>query len=206
MTRDRDVQAFHRRSARYESGWMGELHRRIADGTADIALGCCRTPVRVLDVGCGTGYLLRRLAHRCPGALEVVGVDPAPGMIEVARGVARNDTRIEFFDGAAELLPFPAGRFDLVVSTTSFHHWSDQRAGLAECHRVMSSGGSLVLTDLFSVLLLPTLLAGHHGRVRTKRRATKLLEEVGFRSATWHDLSGITVLAGTLVRTVTAAK
>jgi SAM-dependent methyltransferase len=39
----------------------------------------------------------------------------------------------------AERLPWPAATFDLVVSTTSFDHWTDQRAGLAECARVLAA-------------------------------------------------------------------
>jgi SAM-dependent methyltransferase len=60
--------------------------------------------------------------------------------------------------------PWPAATFDLVVSTTSFDHWADQQAGLAECARVLAPGGCLVLADLFSALLLPTLLAGRRGK------------------------------------------
>ena len=77
--------------------------------------------------------------------------------------------------GTAEQLPWPAATFDLVVSTTSFDHWADQRAGLAQCARVLAPGGCLVLADLFSVLLLPTLLAGRRDKARTRRRATQSL-------------------------------
>ena len=66
-----------------------------------------------------------------------------------------------------------------MVSTTSFDHWSDQRAGLAECVRVMRPGGWLVLVDQFSYLLAPSLLAGRRGKARTKRRANRLLGPVG---------------------------
>ena len=117
------------------------------------------TPRRLLDVGCGTGYLLRLLAKRCPNASELAGVDPAPSMIETAQQTA-DDRRLRFTVGAAERLPYPDHHFALVVSTTSFDHWADQRAGLGECARVLAPGGHLVLADLFSPLLLPTLLAG----------------------------------------------
>ncbi|HJY65128.1 MAG TPA: class I SAM-dependent methyltransferase, partial [Streptosporangiaceae bacterium] len=43
---------------------------------------------RVLDVGCGSGYLLRLLASRGPDAAELAGLDPAPGMIKVAAASA----------------------------------------------------------------------------------------------------------------------
>jgi ubiquinone/menaquinone biosynthesis C-methylase UbiE len=135
----------------------------------------------VLDVGCGTGHLLRLLAGRCPQATELAGIDPAPSMIEAA-GQAACDRRLRFTVGAAERLPYPDDAFDLVVSTTSFDHWADQKAGLGECARVLALGGHLVLADLFSSLLLPTLLAGRRGKARTRRRASQLLSAAGSRA------------------------
>ena len=46
-------------------------------------------------------------------------------------------------------VPYRDGSFDLVVSVTSFDHWSDQLAGLRECHRVLVPGSHLVLVDQF---------------------------------------------------------
>jgi ubiquinone/menaquinone biosynthesis C-methylase UbiE len=206
MAHDRDVQPFHERASGYESGWLGELHHRIADRTADTALACRPAPLRVLDLGCGTGYLLRQLALRCHQVVELVGLDPAPGMVDVARSTSRRDARLHIRQGRAERVPYPEGSFDLVISTTSFDHWADQGAGLTECARVLGPGGTLVLTDFFSVLLTPTLLVGHRGHARTVRRTNGLIAAAGFQSITWHRLSGVTVLAGLLIRTVTAAK
>jgi ubiquinone/menaquinone biosynthesis C-methylase UbiE len=139
-------------------------------------------PKRILDVGCGTGYLLGRFAARAPGAEVLAGIDAvAPAMIEVAR-VGAADDRLRFVAGTAERLPWPAATFDLVVSTTSFDHWADQRAGLAECARLLAPGGCLVLADLFSALLLPTLLAGRRGKARTRRRAARLLTAAGLHA------------------------
>ena len=162
MARDRDVAAFDERAHGYDEGWRGRMHHQIADRTADLALTCLPAPSRILDVGCGTGYLLGRLAARLPLAEVLAGIDPAPAMITVARAAAAD--RLRFVVGTAERLPWPAESFDLVVSTTSFDHWADQRAGLAQCARVLAPGGCLVLADLFSVLLLPTLLAGRRAR------------------------------------------
>jgi ubiquinone/menaquinone biosynthesis C-methylase UbiE len=145
-------------------------------------------------VGCGTGYLLRRLAARVPEAGELAGIDAAPAMIETARKLA-DDSRIRFEMATAEQLPFPQETFDLVVTTTSFDHWADQRAGLAECFRVLVPGGRLVLIDLFSGWLVPTLLAGRRDKARTKRRATRLLAEAGFPAPQWHDLYAVIIRA-----------
>ena len=199
MARDRDVAAFGERAHRYDGDWRGRLHHQIADRTADLALACVPAPVQILDVGCGTGYLLGRLAGRVSQARVLAGIDAAPAMIRVATRAA-TDARLRFVVGTAEQLPWPGQTFDLVVSTTSFDHWADQRAGLAQCARVLAPGGCLVLADLFSVLLLPTLLAGRQGKARTKRRATQLVTAAGLRSPQWHPLYAI------IIQAVTAAK
>jgi ubiquinone/menaquinone biosynthesis C-methylase UbiE len=196
MARDRDIAAFGERAQRYDQDWRGRLHHQIADRTADLALRCVPAPRQILDVGCGTGYLLGQLAARAPQAGALAGIDAAPAMIEVARSAA-TDGRVRFVVGTAERLPWPDRTFDLVVSTTSFDHWADQRAGLAQCARVLAPGGYLVLADLFSVLLLPTLLAGRRGKARTKRRATQLLTAAGLCSPQWHRLYTVIIQAAT---------
>jgi ubiquinone/menaquinone biosynthesis C-methylase UbiE len=192
------VAAFDQRAATYDQGRHGGLHHQISRRTATLVLAQPEPPRRVLDIGCGTGYLLRLLADRLPDATELVGVDPAPRMVATAlAGTA--DQRIRFSVGVAEHLTCPDDRFDLVVSTTSFDHWSDQPAGLSECFRVLGPGGRLVLVDQFSVWLAPTLLAGRRGKARTQRRATRLLTEAGFRSPEWHHLYAVIIKAVTAV-------
>ena len=194
MARDRDIGAFDARAPGYESGWLGRLHHQIADRTADLALTLTPAPQRILDVGCGTGYLLRQLAVRCPQAVEMAGIDPAPAMIEAARAAAADD-RLQLLPGTAEDLPWPAGTFDLVVSTTSFDHWADQQAGLEQCARVLAPGGWLVLTDQFSAWLVPTLIASRRHKARTRRRATRLLTAAGFTAIQWRDLHAVIIRA-----------
>jgi ubiquinone/menaquinone biosynthesis C-methylase UbiE len=63
---NRNVGAFEERAATYERGWLGRLHHEIADRAAALAVFLCPDPQGVLDVGCGTGYLLRQLATRYP--------------------------------------------------------------------------------------------------------------------------------------------
>jgi ubiquinone/menaquinone biosynthesis C-methylase UbiE len=199
MPHDRDVQAFDERAASYESGRYGQLHKEISDRVVELALSCGPAPGRVLDVGCGTGYVLRRLAARLPRASEFLGVDPAPTMIEVARS-ASSDERLSFMRGTAERLPADEGAYDLVVSTTSFDHWADQAAGTGECARALAPGGVLVLTDQFSNLLRPTMLGSRRGKARTRSRATRLITDAGLRDPQWHRCYAVIIQSVTSVK------
>lgn len=163
------------------------MHHDIAARTAALAAAASPSPRRVLDIGCGTGYLLRTLSEQYPEASELAGVDAAPTMVEVAMARrAPSEDRLVFGVAVAEDLPFPNKTFDLVVSTTSFDHWSDQQRGLVECRRVLRTGGQMVLVDQFSTWLLPTLAGSRRGKARIPRRAEDLLAHAGFRSVRWH--------------------
>lgn len=166
---ERDLAAFDARATTYEEGWLGRLHHDIAERTARLAVSTWPEARRVRDVGCGTGYLLRRLAGYYPKAIELAGVGPAPNMVEVARSKASHD-RLALSLVTAEHLPYADDSVALVVSTTSFGHWSDQLGELRECARFLEPRGTLVLVDQFSLWLAPTLLVGRRGKARTKRR------------------------------------
>jgi ubiquinone/menaquinone biosynthesis C-methylase UbiE len=185
VTRDRDIAAFGRRAHSYDEGWLGRFHHEVAQSVALIAGSAAPHPHRVLDVGCGTGYLLDLLAKRYPAAQALVGVDASAAMVAVARAGA-SDGRVEFREGSAERLPFEGGEFDLVVSTTSFDHWHDQAAGLRECARVLDRDGAVVIADLFSVLLLPTVVGVRRTKTRTRPRAERLITHAGLRLDRWH--------------------
>jgi SAM-dependent methyltransferase len=139
----RDIARFDQWSQRYDRSWLqrmffGPVHAHVV-AVATQAIPQART---VLDVGCGTGRLLGRLAQAYPTA-RLVGVDAAAGMAHVA---VRRD-RVAAVVGVAERLPFRTGSVEVLVSTISFHHWGDQRRGLAEVRRVLVPGGHLLLTD-----------------------------------------------------------
>jgi len=199
MPPHRDVAAFNDRAAQYDSGRRGRLHHEIADRTASLAVATVAAPSRVLDVGCGTGYLLQTLALRYRDAERLCGIDAAPQMIAAASASGR-DERLSFTVGVAEKLDYPDATFDLVVSTTSFDHWTDQRAGLVECARVLRPGGRLLLVDQFSWWLLPTMVTSRRGKARTKGRATDLVLRAGFCSPQWHRLYAV------IINAVTATK
>jgi len=102
----------------------------------------------VLDVGCGTGRLLRA-ARPCYPAAELVGVDLARQMVATAIAVTPSGLRIRYVQARAERLPFPDARFDLVFATLSLRHWADSPVGMAEVARVLRPNGMVVVADVF---------------------------------------------------------
>jgi len=106
---------------------------------------CAGSGHRVLDVGCGTGKLLKSAEARFPGA-KLVGVDAAIEMVKYAQTSNPTGT-IQFQRATAEELPFPNASFELVFSTMTFHHWSNQTKGIAEVARVLTPGGRWLLAD-----------------------------------------------------------
>jgi ubiquinone/menaquinone biosynthesis C-methylase UbiE len=100
----------------------------------------------ILDLGCGTGDMLRRFSMS--GGRRVVGIDASSGMLRVAGGLCKDHDNIELVGGSAEALPFPEGEFDLVTSCIAFHHFPDPEGTLNEVRRVLKPGGRMCLCDL----------------------------------------------------------
>lgn len=139
----RDVRHFERWSRTYEASWMqARLFARVHGAVLDLAAPL-PPPASVLDVGCGTGRLLRAAGARWPAA-QLVGVDPALGMVDEAR---RLTPGAAIHRGLAEELPLPDASVDLVLSTISSHHWRDPATGVREMARVVRPGGHVLLAD-----------------------------------------------------------
>jgi ubiquinone/menaquinone biosynthesis C-methylase UbiE len=169
------------------------MHHEISDRVCDLVVRVAPDARRILDVGCGTGYLLRALADALPGAVELIGIDAAPAMVATAT-TNITDPRIRFALATAEKVPL-AGGFDLVVSSTSFDHWHDQHAGLCECARLLDPGGRLILCDIFSGLLAPTQVGTRRTKARTRRRAEALVAEAGFVDLQWRGVYAVIINA-----------
>jgi SAM-dependent methyltransferase len=109
---------------------------------------------RVLDVACGTGILARELAAWVGASGSVTGLDPMPGMLEVAKQIAPS---IEWKQGTAEDLPFPDQSFDAVVSQFGFVFFTDRAKSLREILRVLTRGGHLAVAVWDSLNNIPAI-------------------------------------------------
>ena len=102
----------------------------------------------VADIGCGPGTAAR---HAARVGASVVGIDPAPVMLRLARFLTRRSLRaVRYAEGSAEALPLPDSSVSVVWSIASVHHWADLDAGLHEARRVLKPGGRLVAIERLS--------------------------------------------------------
>ena len=96
----------------------------------------------LLDVACGTGVLARNAVEVVGSEGTVTGVDPNPGMLEVAK---EGSPKVRWIEGAAEKLPFADGEFDAVVSQFGLMFFTNRVGALAEMARVVGPTGHLAV-------------------------------------------------------------
>jgi malonyl-CoA O-methyltransferase len=166
IDRRRVRDSFGRQAGEYET--HASVQKRVVARFLEFLHSEEKAPRRILDVGTGTGMLLRSLQVRYGEASAVVGIDLATGMGRKARENLTTDGRTHILIADAEHLPFPAACFDLVVSTSTFQWLSELDTAFGEVFRVMTPGGTFFFA-LFGENTLHELkaayrfaLAAHH--------------------------------------------
>src|SRR3989337_3256630 len=139
--------------------WLAPVYDRICS-TFGLGLAFRETTLRhaalkpgerVLDVGCGTGVLTRLAAEVVGEKGHVIGIDPAPKMISIAKeNATREKSRAGFRLSTIENLPFEDNSFDCVLSSFMIHHLPPdlKLKGLAEVYRVLKPGGRFLAVDI----------------------------------------------------------
>ena len=125
-------------------GYHAWLDKAEVDAVADLI-----KDREVLEVGCGTGLMLTRMA---PVARSVAGVDLSAGMLEKARRRGLNVTQAD-----ATTLPFPDESFDAAVSFKVLAHVEDIKTAMAEMCRVVRPGG-IVAAEFYNRHSIRTLI------------------------------------------------
>ena len=170
-----NVKKFNIWSGTYEDSWLQHLYFDRIHKEVLNSVNREFTPKDIVDVGCGTGRLLRKARERWPQA-RLTGVDPAEGMVKKARQMMRDST---FIVSPAESIPLPDMSVDLVFSTTSFHHWSDQLQGIREIRRVLRLGGQFFLADIAPLPFFLRFVHRGHGQLRNQNEVRNMFEQVG---------------------------
>lgn len=139
IDRSRVRNSFHRHATEYDT--FACVQKRVVARFGEELCGAGLTPARIIDIGAGTGKLLRLLVERFPGA-QVTGMDMAYGMTLAARHNLPGEGRGRLVTGDAEAVPFADGSFDLVVSTSTFQWLEQLDTAFGEAYRVLEPGGS----------------------------------------------------------------
>jgi SAM-dependent methyltransferase len=157
--------------------WYRALHKRIADWLKGLDL---QPSAGVLDAGCGTGGLLRRLSCEAPG-LEYFGLDNDALAVEIAR----TKSRAAVHRGSVNSMPFDDRRFGAIISADVLCHAGvDERRAMGEFFRCLAPTASLIL----SLPAYNWMKSGHDDHVHNVRRYTagglrKIAENAGFEVA-----------------------
>lgn len=159
---------YHTHAALEDTYWWFVGKNRLVLSLVDRFIPKVDRP-RILEVGCGTGGLLARLAQRG----DAVGVDPSPLALQACdnRGLEAREAYLP------DRIPFPPGSFDVVVASEVIEHVEDDRASVRALVDLLSPGGLLVLTvPAFQWLWSRHDTANHHHRRYTTRRLASLLD------------------------------
>ena len=142
------------RDARWMWDWFGPLYNRHIleplSGLYEHIAG--ELPAggraRILDVGCGPGYVTLLLAGRLPSA-SLIGIDYSANQVRAAERLRerRALANCRFEQGNAISIPFDDDHFEAVVSVGSIKHWKDARQGLREIRRVLAPGRWAVVSE-----------------------------------------------------------
>ncbi len=139
---------------------------------------------KLLDVGCGTGYLFELLLARRKA--EYHGLDLSPEMLKVAE--SKFDGCVALVEGAADCLPYGDNSFDVVTCIQSFHHYPDPDKAMQEAFRVLKPGGLYILSDtgvggiggwFDNHILFPLMKSGDH-HTENRHGIARRMEKNGF--------------------------
>jgi ubiquinone/menaquinone biosynthesis C-methylase UbiE len=125
---------------------------------------------RVLDVGCGTGFTSAAMVARFPSVAEIVGVDPAEGMLEVFAAKRGDFPGVEIHLRAEDVMGMdvPDDAFDVVLCAMALHWFADKPGAIARMARALRPGG-----------VMGILMAGRGGEDSWR----ELLDDIGAPAA-----------------------
>jgi ubiquinone/menaquinone biosynthesis C-methylase UbiE len=197
-----DQEARYDRIAEGYATWWAPVHRPSTLRLLDLLEPeSSNGPVRMVDVGCGTGVFAAAAVHRWPG-IEVDGTDVSAGMLAVAeraRASIPEDRRWRFrlHQAPADRLPFGDASHDIATSSFVLQLVPSRFRALREMHRVLRPGGRLGITGwleggpgfaadeaydaaLEAAGFEPRPSGGGHSDFRSPAHAESVLRRAGF--------------------------
>ncbi len=109
-----------------------------------------RPGTKLLDAGCGHGYIMRTYGPYCMPGAELVGLDREKSLLATAKRLCRREgiaDSCRFVEGDVYDLPFKNNSFDIAVAHVVFCHLAEPEKALAELIRVTKRGGCIAVFD-----------------------------------------------------------
>jgi SAM-dependent methyltransferase len=136
--------------------------------------------LRVVDIGCGSGALVRSLLRQ---DIDAIGIDPDAGALQAALSGARPAPPGHWIAGSAERLPIADSSVDVAIFLNSLHHIPVKRqvAALAEASRVLCAGGDLIVIEPVAAGSFFELLAPLDDETRVRAAAQAAVHAIAVR-------------------------
>ena len=147
----------------------------------------------LLDIGCGTGYLIDMLQKQ-KSALYC-GFDLSPEMLRMAK--KKLPKSVFLTEGSSDNLLYEDNSFDIVTCVQSFHHYPAPEKSMAEAYRVLKNGGLYILSDtgyggfpkwIYNKFILKITNTGDYA-VYSKNDIENLMTKSGFAVRETHRIN-----------------
>lgn len=145
-------------------GYTQDEMQSVPEG-ANLGLGCgnptalaeLKEGETVLDLGSGAGFDCFLAAQKVGTTGKIIGIDMTPEMIAKAirNALNGNYSNVEFHLGEIEHLPLPDASVDAVISNCVINLSPDKESVFKEVHRVLKSGGRMMISDIVLTQPLP---------------------------------------------------
>lgn len=182
----KSVEMFNKTAERYYDTYNGRHAKKVTALVYQSLEEIMQESGALLDVGCGTGSLIRQLENRYK-RWKFFGIDLSEKMLGICERY-KSDRQC-FFKASSEKIPFDEKTFKVVTCTDSFHHYVNPQKAMEEMYRVLEKDGHLVMSEIWlpfiarkvTNLFLKVFNTGDV-KIYGKSELTKLMREAGFRT------------------------
>lgn len=177
-SRKKDVK-FDKRASKYDKGFEGKLSQKFYDELLEQVR--LESGFHVLDVGCGTGRVLKRMSEKAN--ISGCGIDVEENMITEAK---KKCPEMDIQLAGCEHIPFDDKSFDVLTSCMAYHHFEYKKVFAREAARTIKKDGCLYIADVRFPNILRKLVncilehMGTVGRFCSPKETAANFEEYGF--------------------------
>lgn len=183
---DKSIEMFNKTAEIYYKTYNGR-HAQKVIGFVKETLGYLMNERGcLLDVGCGTGRLIRHLSASYP-RWSYSGIDLSEKMLEICQ--RKKGCNQDFILASSENIPFDSESFHIITCTDSFHHYVNPQKALNEMYRVLAKDGYLILCEIWLPIIARQFINVclkfiHTGDVKiyNKSELKRMIRKAGFRT------------------------